>query len=180
MARISASTDAVLHGADLESGRAGGGTLTGLGMADQLLVPDLRGEKRWPRWTADMVGHGVGCVLVTPFHAPRGLPGAVTAYWSDPSPLRGEVCVIARLVAQQAEVDVAREELVGQLQAAMATRLIIGQAQGILMARFGMDTGQAFAVLRRYSQDCNVKLREIAAHLVLTGDLPLRPVRRHR
>ena len=33
---------------------------------------------------------------------------------------------------------------------------------------------QAFAVLRRYSQDNNVKLRDLAQHLVETKELPQR------
>jgi hypothetical protein len=39
------------------------------------------------------------------------------------------------------------------------------------MERFNLDTDQAFAVLRRYSQDNNVKLREVARLLVDTGSL---------
>jgi AmiR/NasT family two-component response regulator len=35
-----------------------------------------------------------------------------------------------------------------------------------------MNADQAFAVLRRYSQDTNTKLRDVAAHLIETRKLP--------
>ena len=39
---------------------------------------------------------------------------------------------------------------------------MIGQAKGILMDRRGMTADEAFDVLRRTSQDLNVKLAELA------------------
>jgi hypothetical protein len=43
---------------------------------------------------------------------------------------------------------------------------------GILMERYNLDGDQAFAVLRRYSQDTNTKLRLIAQQLIDTRRLP--------
>lgn len=64
------------------------------------------------------------------------------------------------------------ERLLAELRAAVETRGVIGQAQGILMERFGLDADRAFGVLRRYSQDGNVKLRHVAEHLVVERQLP--------
>ena len=58
------------------------------------------------------------------------------------------------------------------LRIAMATRNLIGQAQGILMERYKMTAEQAFAVLTRASQDTNVKRRDVAQHLIDTGRPP--------
>ena len=41
------------------------------------------------------------------------------------------------------------------------------------MERHGLDEEQAFAVLKRYSQDQNIKLRELADQLVRTKQLPV-------
>ncbi|MFC8124829.1 GAF and ANTAR domain-containing protein [Streptomyces sp. NPDC057302] len=57
------------------------------------------------------------------------------------------------------------------MQLAMDTRETIGQAMGILMARHNLDEQGAFDVLRRYSQDRNVKLREVARQLCERGAL---------
>ena len=40
------------------------------------------------------------------------------------------------------------------------------------MERHGLDGDRAFEVLRRYSQDHNIKLRDVAAHLIETRRLP--------
>ena len=75
---------------------------------------------------------------------------------NDPDPER------ERLVE---ELDRARAEVVG-LRAALASRHIIGMAQGILMLRYGVDEAKAFAFLARTSQQENVKLREVAQRIV--------------
>ena len=54
----------------------------------------------------------------------------------------------------------------------MTSRTVIGQAEGVLMERFGMEPDQAFAYLRRISQDGNRKLAEVAEELVRTRRLP--------
>ena len=58
---------------------------------------------------------------------------------------------------------VTRGELqAAQLREALDSRDAIGQAKGILMARRGISAEEAFEVLRRTSQDVNVKLRDLA------------------
>ena len=54
----------------------------------------------------------------------------------------------------------------------LESRTIIGHAEGILMERFGIDAEQAFNVLRRVSQDRNVKLNLIAEELGWTRRAP--------
>ena len=64
------------------------------------------------------------------------------------------------------------ERRAANLQAALATREMIGQAQGILMERERITPDQAFDILRRASQHLNVKLRDVAQSLVDTGERP--------
>lgn len=58
------------------------------------------------------------------------------------------------------------------LREAIDGRHVIGLAQAILMERFDLSADQAFAVLRRYSQDRNTKLRAVACHVVQARTLP--------
>lgn len=53
-----------------------------------------------------------------------------------------------------------------QLHEALQSRDVIGQAKGVLMERRGLTADDAFDLLRRTSQDLNVKLREVAETLV--------------
>jgi hypothetical protein len=57
---------------------------------------------------------------------------------------------------------------------AVAARHRVGLAQGILMTRHQLTADQAFTLLKRHSQNSNVKLRTIAQTVIQTGDLPVR------
>ena len=57
-----------------------------------------------------------------------------------------------------------------QLAEAIASRDMIGQAKGILMARRGLSPEEAFDVLRRTSQDINVKLVDLATTVTQRQD----------
>jgi AmiR/NasT family two-component response regulator len=64
------------------------------------------------------------------------------------------------------------ERRVDNLHAALTSCETIGEALGILMERERIIANQAFDVLRRASQHLNSKLREVAQHLVDTGESP--------
>jgi AmiR/NasT family two-component response regulator len=57
---------------------------------------------------------------------------------------------------------------------ALSTREVIGQAEGILIERERITSEQAFTVLRTASQNLNIRLRDIAQHIVDTGEVPER------
>jgi hypothetical protein len=57
-------------------------------------------------------------------------------------------------------------EEVSGLRQAIASRAVIEQAKGVLMARTGVDPDAAFDLLRTQSQHENRKLREVAHDLV--------------
>jgi AmiR/NasT family two-component response regulator len=52
------------------------------------------------------------------------------------------------------------------LQDAVRTRGLIGNAVGIIMERYQLSDDRAFAFLTRLSQDGNVKLRVVAEQIV--------------
>ncbi|MGN2638928.1 ANTAR domain-containing protein [Nocardia takedensis] len=51
---------------------------------------------------------------------------------------------------------------VEQMRAIVAAREVIEQAKGAVMLGFGVDSDQAFAILRAASQAANVKVRDLA------------------
>jgi response regulator NasT len=79
---------------------------------------------------------------------------------------------LAEEVAVHARVALAAWDATEELERGLAARTLVGQAQGILMERFSLDADRAFQVLRRYSQDGNVKLAEVARRVVETRALP--------
>lgn len=66
---------------------------------------------------------------------------------------------------------------IAELEKAVLTRTVIGQAEGILMERHQVSAEDAFEMLRRASQHSNRKLRDLAADLVHTGLEPPAPPR---
>lgn len=64
-----------------------------------------------------------------------------------------------------------------QFRSALASRDIIGQAKGVVMERFNIDSVEAFELLTRLSQQSNTKLIDLAAALI-ESEHPLK--RRHR
>ena len=85
---------------------------------------------------------------------------------------------IAEVFATQASIAlsnawlyVAARRLGGELNEALKTREIIGQAKGVLMAREGISDQEAFAMLKAVSQHSNVKLSQIAERLVQENNI---------
>jgi AmiR/NasT family two-component response regulator len=70
----------------------------------------------------------------------------------------------ARILALEKALDEALAE-VAQLEQAIESRDVIGQAKGVLMERHQTGPDEAFAELCHRSQTLNVKLREIAARV---------------
>ena len=98
--------------------------------------------------------------------------GALNLYYPSRDEFAEDEVEIAKVVAAHASVALARLRAEQDLWRAIDSRHLIGQAQGILMERFGLPPEKAFAVLRRYSQQHNIKLHDIASTLVNTGALP--------
>jgi hypothetical protein len=66
------------------------------------------------------------------------------------------------------DADLAAE--VATLRDAIATRTIIGQATGLLAGQLNLPTPLAWRVMRRLSNETNIKLRDIARALVDAHD----------
>ncbi|WP_328994460.1 GAF and ANTAR domain-containing protein [Kribbella sp. NBC_01245] len=137
-----------------------------------VLVCDTAVDGRWPRWSPEVAELGLRSVLTVWLFTTRSTLGALNLYGIHPGQFSAVDETNARLLARHASVAVATVREASTLAQAVAARTLIGQAQGLLMERFAIDADQAFAVLRRYSQDNNVKLRIVADELVSTRRLP--------
>ncbi|MCU1495270.1 MAG: hypothetical protein JWO62_3034 [Acidimicrobiaceae bacterium] len=149
-------------------------------IANQLIiyVDDLADEDRWPQFGRAMTSFDLHSMLALPLATDRNL-GALNLYSRYPAAFgavdRAKGVILASLaglaltVARTHEDD---ERLAENLNAALTTRELIGQAQGILMERERITARQAFEILRRASQHFNRRLRDVAQDLVNTGESP--------
>ena len=69
----------------------------------------------------------------------------------------------------------AADERTAQVRGGLQSNRVIGTAIGILMTTHRLSTEQGFALLVAASQHSNRKLRDLAADVISTGQLPFRP-----
>jgi GAF domain-containing protein len=140
---------------------------------ETLVVGDLSTDGRWPRWAPKVAALGVSCVLAVELTTVDSARiGLINVYWTKSRTVTADDAAFVNIFARHAALALSQAMNEASLNVAMDTRKLIGQAQGILMERFGLDEARAFEVLRRYSQDHNLKLRRVAEYLVSTRKLP--------
>ena len=177
--RTAASSDPLVVAVDgLQRSLDQGPCLSSLAAGTPLYAADLHDDVRWPAFGPAAVALGVRSALAVPLSRTGGA-GALNLYGRYPAAFgvvdRARAQLLAGLAALA--VSAARSEEDARRRAsnfreALASREIIGQAQGILMERERITGDEAFDVLRRASQHLNIKLREVAQTLVETGERP--------
>jgi GAF domain-containing protein len=135
-----------------------------------VVAMDLSTEQRWPRWCPAATVLGVRAVVALRLFTDRTV-GSMCLYARHPGVDSGAL-QDAQIVAALASVVLARVCSERDLRRAVESRGLIGQAQGMLMQRYGLTAESAFAVLRRCSQQHNTKLSVLAEQLTMTGALP--------
>jgi len=139
---------------------------------DTILVTDTIGELRYPDWAPKVAALGLRSVLSVRLATTGSTLGVLQLFNTEPYAFETDDDAVAHILARHASVALANARQEASLWQAIDARKLVGQAQGILMERFGIDSDQAFAVLRRYSQDNNIKLRDVAQRLIDTRRLP--------
>jgi GAF domain-containing protein len=140
--------------------------------SDAVLVDDLGMDSRWPEWAERAAGLGIGTVLHLPMLTEARKIGVLSFYHSEPGAFSRYDEALAEVLARHATVAVAYARNEATLIEALESRAVVGQAIGILMERHNLTERAAFSVLRRYSQDYNVKLRTVADQLLESRSLP--------
>jgi GAF domain-containing protein len=148
---------------------------------------DVGQDPRWPSFgpaTAQRGFHSVLSTSLVPDARPPRLSGALNIYSGKPGAFDTRSIDTALLLATHASLALAHTEAVAavaleaaHLRRAVDSRDVIGQAKGILMQRRGITADQAFDILRKTSQDLNVKLADLATTLATRHtelDLPVR------
>jgi hypothetical protein len=136
---------------ELQYGLDHGPCLTALRTGELVRIDDLAGEQRWGD---------------RPYFFGQAQTRLAGRFAQDAAIAVG---IAARLAAQSV--------LTGQLRASLASRAVIDQAIGVIMAEQRCTATDAFAILRAASQNRNIKLRQVAEQIVIgiTGSPPQPP-----
>ncbi|MBE1546432.1 GAF domain-containing protein [Mycobacterium sp. OAS707] len=130
-------------------------------------VADLETDERFPMYRRDALEQTpIRSVMAFQMFIAGETMGALNIYSEEPN-VFGQVSRDMGLIfAAHSSVawNAARRD--EQFKRALASRDTIGQAKGMIMERYGVDSVQAFEVLRKLSQDSNVPLLQVATELV--------------
>lgn len=142
--------------------------------AGQLIaIPDTREDSRWPPFSRDASEKGIRSTLSVPLPVQRQVIGALNMYATGVDAFDDSFVALTESFGAYAAVAISNTTLylsasqqADQLATAMASRAVIEQAKGMLMAQRKCDADEAFDLLVRLSQQTGQKLHAIAVALV--------------
>jgi GAF domain-containing protein len=143
-------------------------------------VADARTDRRWRDYLNRAVERGCLSSLSIPLRIDEEdeVAGALNIYARDADAFDVESRAVARRFAPYAAIAAGNvhayqsaRDKARNLQTALDSRAVIDQAKGVLIERYKLTPDQAFHVLARASMTTQRKLRDIADHLVRTGEL---------
>lgn len=142
----------------------------------EVVVSDFAAETRWPDFTAPVLTGRLATGSVSYPLAAVGHSATSVNLYTD---LEGASEAIDQQVAEVVVPIFAivltaahHRHSVRHLEIGLTTSRSIGAAVGVLMSRHNWTYEQAFQALRTASQHSHRRLRDIAADVVLIGDLP--------
>ncbi|MGW1341114.1 ANTAR domain-containing protein [Kribbella sp. NPDC002412] len=172
-AQTVAATDDLITTADqLQIDLGEGPSLQAIAGHEDVLVEDTTTETRWPKWAPTAAANGIRSALAIRLFTTHSTSGVLNLISSESFVFKDGDREAAHLLALHASIAICSARMEASLHQALDSRKEVGQAVGRLMQRYGLDAVHAFGVLQRYSQSRNQRLREVARHVIDTGNLP--------
>jgi len=147
-------------------------------------IEDTADAEQWPKFEEQAATQGIRSCLALPLIADGKPVGALNLYARAAAAFGAAETRRAENFAENASGALALAlrlasyaALTDQMRSSLASRAVIDQAIGVIMARERCSQARAFAMLRTASQNSNVKLRDIASAIVtsVTGEPPQPP-----
>jgi hypothetical protein len=137
-------------------------------------VADLSLETgRWPQFVAGAKIAGFASVHALPMRLRENTLGALGLFGSTVGTLNEQDLTLGQALADVASVALIHDAAAAdkavvneQLQTALTNRVVIEQANGVVAQCGDLDMAHAFAVLRRYARDHNLRLTNVARDVV--------------
>ena len=136
-------------------------------------VSHMASDQRWPLFAPRAAAAGCAAMLSFQLYVAEDNLGALNLFSRTDGAFDDEAEQIGLLFAAHASVAYAASRERSHLEVQVATRQLIGQAQGILMERHKVTGDTAFRMLVLASQKKNVKLRRVAEQVVYIGGEPM-------
>ena len=114
----------------------------------------------WPRFATAAIEAGFRSAFAVPLRLRDTTLGAVNLFRAEASPIDEMDAVVARAFADLAAISILQDRAAtevrrvnDQLTHALASRILIEQAKGIISERAGITLPEAFSRLRRHARD---------------------------
>jgi hypothetical protein len=163
-----------LDGAQVQAGE--GPSVMAFDTAALVEAEELVADERWPR-LAERVPAGTGALALPLSYGGRSAgvlsvycqPGARAAGLAEPC---GLFAATVAAVIYELEVKAELSSVAEGLERAMASRAVIEQAKGVVMAAKHCDAEEAFEYLVELSSVHHLKLREVARRIIEDASAP--------
>ena len=144
-------------------------------------APDLTKEiDRWPHFAPAALEAGFVSVHAVPMRLRSTMLGALGLFGTTAGDLDPDDLSLGQALADVASVALVQDKAAAdqrtvneQLQTALDSRIVLEQAKGVIAQQGSLPMDEAFAVLRRYARDHNLRLTAVA-EAVVTRRLPAR------
>jgi GAF domain-containing protein len=135
--------------------------------ADVVVAPRIANDQRWPAYVPQAVAAGLKSQRAVKLYLDNsGTVGGLNLYSTESEDIDPDAESLADLFAAHAAIALGHAQERENLNQALNTRKLIGQALGILMERYQLTEDRAFSFLVRASSHGNIKLRDVASELV--------------
>jgi transcriptional regulator with GAF, ATPase, and Fis domain len=129
-------------------------------------------SEQWPRYVPEARPLGIGSMMGFLLYTHDKDFGALDLYSFRQNAFGDSHEHVGWLLASHAAVAMSSAKHIENLRDGLETRHVIGQAVGIVMARYRLPENAAFARIVKASQNTNVKVRDLAETITFTGDIP--------
>jgi GAF domain-containing protein len=170
---VTYSGDLAIRGDERQYELDDGPCLQSMRTGEVVSVPDMAEERRWGPYPQRALEAGVRASLSLPLTVGDRGRGALNLYAGQPQAFTDGDALVGQSWAGQAAgaLSVAwrmaeGEKAVDHLTQGLATRQVIGQAVGLLMAQRRCTADEAFELLKSASQRSNEKLRDVAQRMI--------------
>jgi GAF domain-containing protein len=128
------------------------------------------GSGRWPSFSAAALKAGFQSASALPLRLRELTLGALNLLSITRIPMAEADVIVARAFADLATLSIVQhraaaeaQRLNEQLSGALASRVVIEQAKGVISERADVDLAEAFSRLRAYARNHNLHLTDVAA-----------------
>jgi GAF domain-containing protein len=138
-----------------------------------VLHSDLDIPSPWPEFSAECTDAGYASVCAVPLRLSTHTLGCLNLFMSAAGGLTDSDVALAQALADVASIAIVQDQATrdasireGHLQHALTSRIAIEQAKGMIAEHHHVDMDEAFARLRSYARNNNLRLTDVAQAVV--------------